>query len=134
MAKDFTPNVGKKTSKKAVDEGVKKFDEKFRPDKSIDTKSVFFGRDALLRMLSTEGSSGITIFLTYLPNPDVGNKETIQLALVPTKEDGTLIWKSDPENKSTIEDAAALSSNAAAASSTDVSYSSGVPCPPYCPS
>ncbi|HEY9047827.1 MAG TPA: hypothetical protein VIN08_18095 [Ohtaekwangia sp.] len=134
MANDFKPNVGKKASKKAIDEGIKKFDDKFRPDKKVDTKSVFFGRDALLRMLSQEGSSGLTIFLTYLPNPDVGNKETIQLALVPTKEDGTLIWNNEDKATASTEEVAAVTATSVAAAATPASYSAGVPCPPYCPS
>ncbi|SKC74523.1 hypothetical protein [Ohtaekwangia koreensis] len=124
---NFKPNAGKKSSKKTVDEGIKKFDEKFRKDKNVDTKSIFFGRDALLKMLSEDGSSGITIFLTYQPNPDADNKDTIQLALVPTKEDGTLIW--EDESKAS----AATTALSTAAPSTSVSYVGGVTCPPYCP-
>jgi hypothetical protein len=131
MAKDFKPNVGKKTSKVSIQDGIAKFGAKYRPDPNVDTKSVFFGRDALLKMLSQEGSSGITVFLMYGPSPDFAGKETIQLAMVPTKEDGSLIWTAEPE-------AAALTTSASAetntAASTSTSYGSGALCPPYCPS
>jgi len=133
MAKDFKPNVGKKASKASIQDGIAKFGAKYRPDPNVDTKSVFFGRDALLRMLSQEGSSGITVFLMYGPSPDFAGKETIQLAMVPTKEDGSLIWTADPETKAA--DATALTaSTSASAETTSTSYGSGALCPPYCPS
>lgn len=127
MAKDFKPNVGKKTSKNSADKWIKNFDDHFRKDKKVDTKSIFFGRDALLKMLAEDGSSGITFFLTYQPNPNFENKETIQLVMVPTKEDGTLIWTSEDANAT---DNASASAKAAG---KDMSYDDGALCPPYCP-
>jgi hypothetical protein len=121
---NFKPNVGKKVSKDEVEKGIKKFGEKYRTEKT-DTKSIFFGRDVLLRMLSQDESTGITFFLTLQPNPNSETKkDTIQLALVPTKEDGTLIWNDE-------DPAAAVTS--AKAIPTASSYDAGSLCPPYCP-
>lgn len=126
MAKDFKPNVGKKTSKSTAEKWIKNFEKHFRKNPE-DTKSIFFGRDALLKMLAEDGSSGITFFLTYQPNPNFDNKETIQLVMVPTKEDGTLIWTSQDSNAATAADASAK------ALTKDMSYDDGALCPPYCP-
>ncbi len=94
MAKKFKPNVGEKISKKEAMEWIEKYDKEMRKDKSKDTKSIFYGRDMLLRILSEEGSAGITCFFALRYNEDV-KKETLQLVLVPTREDGTHIWSED---------------------------------------
>jgi hypothetical protein len=126
MAKDFKPNVGKKTSKSNAEKWIKNFEKHFRKNPE-DTKSIFFGRDALLKMLAEDGSTGITFFLTYQPNPNFNGKETIQLVMVPTTEDGTLIWTSD-DSKAT-----AAATTSAQALTKDMSYDDGALCPPYCP-
>jgi hypothetical protein len=125
MAKDFKPNVGKRTSKSNAEKWIKNFEKNFRKDPKVDTKSVFFGRDAILKMLAEDGSTGITFFLTYQPNPNFDGKETIQLVMVPTKEDGTLIWTSDDANET--------AETSAKAAAKDMSYDDGALCPPYCP-
>ena len=94
MAKKFKPNVGEKISKKEAMEWIEKYDKEMRKDKLKDTKSIFYGRDMLLRILSEEGSAGITCFFALRYNEDV-KKETLQLVLVPTREDGTHIWAED---------------------------------------
>jgi hypothetical protein len=118
MANDFKSNVGGKVSKKEAMEWIEKYDKEIRKDKSIDTKSVFYGKDVLLRILSEDGSAGITFFLGLKHN-DAVEKDTVQLVLVPTREDGTLIWAD--------EDASAKGDGSA------VAFDGGYPCPPYCP-
>ena len=80
-------------------------------------------------MLAEDGSTGITFFFTYQPNPNFDGKETIQLVMVPTTEDGTLLWTSDDANKAT----SAAASTSAQALTKDMSYDDGALCPPYCP-
>ena len=124
MAKKFKPNVGEKISKKEAMEWIEKYDKEMRKDKSKDTKSIFYGRDMLLRILSEEGSAGITCFFALRYNEDV-KKETLQLVLVPTREDGTHIWS---------EDAGPAKAKAKGAVGTGgaVAFDGGVHCPPYC--
>lgn len=117
MAKVFKPNVGSKVSKAEAKRWIAKYDREMRKDKESDTKSLFYGRDVLLKILSQEGSTGITFFLALKPNG--AKKDIVQLVLVPTKEDGTLIWPADAA-------AAALTDGATA-------YDNAIPCPPYCP-
>lgn len=118
MANEFKPNVGGKVSKKDAMEWIEKYDKEIRKDKSIDTKSVFYGRDVLLRILSEDESAGITFFFGLKYTESV-KKDTVQLVLVPTKEDGTFIWPDGDE----------LSKTAGGATAFD----NGTPCPPYCP-
>ncbi len=70
---------------------IEKYDKEMRKDKAKDTKSIFYGRDALLKILSEDGCTGITFFLA-LKNNEAVKKDTVQLVLVPTREDGSLIW------------------------------------------
>lgn len=121
MAHPFKPNVGKKVGKKEAEGWIDKYDKTHRHDKD-DTRSVFYGRDALLRLLAADGSTGITFFLALKPDEET-KKDRVQLVLVPTKEDGTLIWDDNTAAKS-----------AAAAKDDDSSgpVDSGVTCPPYC--
>lgn len=116
MANEFKANVGGKVSKKEAMEWIDKYDNEMRKDKSKDTKSVFYGKDVLLRILSEEGSAGITFFFALKHNEAV-NKETLQLVLVPTREDGTFIWPED---------------NTTATGGGAVAFDTGYPCPPYC--
>ncbi|MBA4057373.1 MAG: hypothetical protein C0490_21850 [Marivirga sp.] len=119
MAKTFKPNTGTKVTKKEAMTWIDKYDKEMRKDKKKDTKSVFFGRDALLKMLSEDGSSGITFFLA-LRYSEIFKKETVHLVLVPTKENGELIWPDD-------------SRVAKSAKDTVAAYDNALPCPPYCP-
>jgi hypothetical protein len=120
MAKNFKSTQGTRVTKKEAMEWIEKFDETMRPDKNKDTKSIFYGRDALLKLLSEEGSAGITFFLA-LRYEEAVKKETIQLVLVSTTEDGTLLWGDD--------NASALKTGTAGAGVYDRAF----PCPPYCP-
>ena len=108
MANEFKPTVGVKVSKVEATAWIDKYDQVMRKDKATDTKSLFYGRDALLKMLSEEGTSGITFFLAL--KADDSGKDIVQLVLVPTTEDGNLIWNDD-----------------------NTAYDTGTPCPPYCP-
>ncbi len=117
MANDFKPNVGGKVSKKEAMEWIEKYENEIRKDKARDTRSLFYGRDVLTKILSIEGSAGITFFLGLKHNEAVG-KDTVQLVLVPTAEDGTLIWADD--------DAASKVGDGV------VAFDGGYPCPPYC--
>jgi hypothetical protein len=117
MANEFKSNVGSKVSKKDAMEWIDKYDKEMRKDKGADTRSIFYGRDALLSILSQEGSTGITFYLALKYNEAV-KKETVQLVLVPTREDGTLIWPED--------DISAKVDGSAGA------FDFGTQCPPYC--
>lgn len=117
MANEFKANVGGKVSKKEAMEWIEKYDREMRADKSKDTRSVFYGRDVLLRILSEDGSTGITFFFALKYNESV-KKETVQLVLVPTREDGTFIWPEDNADARGVDGATA--------------FDLGFPCPPYC--
>ncbi len=121
MAKKFKPTLGTKVTKKEAMSWIDKYDQEMRPDKKKDTKSVFYGRDVLLKLLSEEGSAGITFFLA-LRREDSAKKETVQLVLVATTEDGRLLW----ENENAVAKIASASASAGA-------YDGGFPCPPHCP-
>jgi hypothetical protein len=117
MANEFKPNVGGKVSKQEAMEWIEKYEKEMRKDKAKDTKSVFYGRDVLLKILSIDGSAGITFFLGLKRNDAVG-KDTVQLVLVPTKEDGTLIWSED--------------GSAPTDDSGMIAFDGAYQCPPYC--
>lgn len=115
MAGEFKPSVGGQISKSTAKEWIDKFDK----ERKKDTKSVFFGRDVLLRILSEDGSAGISFF--FARKFDDGQKKDVDtLVLVATKEDGTLLWT----------DSAPESGTAKTGSQT---YDGGTGCPPYCP-
>jgi hypothetical protein len=117
MANDFKPNVGGKISKDDAMAWIEKYDKEVRKDKAKDTRSVFYGRDVLLKILSDESVAGITFFLGLKYN-DAVKKETVQLIMVPTKEDGTQIWADDSAD-------AKIDGGA-------VAFDGGYQCPPYC--
>lgn len=117
MANEFKPNVGGQVSKKEAMEWIEKYDKEMRKDKAADTRSMFYGRDMLLKILSQEGCTGITFFFA-LKHSEHFKKETLQLILVPTREDGTHIWPDD-ETRLASGDAAGA-------------YDIGLGCPPYC--
>ncbi len=116
MADEFKANVGGSISKKEAEAWIEAYDRNHRSDKNSDTKSVFYGRDVLLEILSKDRCAGISFF--FASKPDVGTKKEItQLVLVGTKEDGSLMWSEDDGAKE----------------QADSAYDSGTPCPPYCP-
>ncbi|MGC3942959.1 MAG: hypothetical protein QM762_00215 [Chryseolinea sp.] len=116
MANKFEPNAGSGVSKEDAQSWIDKYDREHRKDKDKDTKAIFFGKDNLSKMLVGK-SAGITIFLG-LRYSDIVEKEVVNLILVPTTEDGTLLW-----NKTTATEAADADAGA---------YDIGYPCPPYC--
>lgn len=124
MAKEFKPNVGRQIDAGEAQKWIDEYDRVMRKDKLVDTKAVFYGRDALLRMLSEEGTTGITFYLALKPTEADPNKKTVQLVLYPTYEDGTIRATA----KSTGTDAAAMKVMDAANP-----YDKGLQCPPYCP-
>jgi hypothetical protein len=119
MPNPFKPSAGKEVTKAEAMAWIEKYDREVRKDKDADTRSVFFGKDVLSKLL--EGNSaGITFFLGIRYSEDV-KKEVVNLVMVPTSEDGTLLWES----------LAALEKRA-----DDPGYGAfdnGLPCPPYCP-
>lgn len=125
MAKKFKPDVGSKVSKKDAQDWIDKYDRERRKDKNHDTKSVFYGRDALLRLLAEDGSTGITFFFALKPDEET-KKDRVQLVLVPTREDGTLIW-----DDGAVEKTSTLSATSAPDSSSGP-VDNGLMCPPNC--
>jgi hypothetical protein len=119
MANEFKRNVGGKISKDDAMAWIEKYDKEVRKDKAKDTRSVFYGRDVLLKILSDESIAGITFFLGLKHN-DAVKKETVQLIMVPTKEDGTHVWADDSAEAK------------AGAGGGAVAFDGGYQCPPYC--
>ncbi|AYB30507.1 hypothetical protein [Chryseolinea soli] len=115
MADEFKPNVGSGISQSDAEAMIKKYDDQLRADKGKDTKSIFFGKDAINEILNQAGDActGISFFLA-LKHSDFAGKDVVDLVMVGTTEDGTLLWK-----ESTL--------------LQDGAYDSGAPCPPYCP-
>ncbi|MBT1689371.1 hypothetical protein [Dawidia soli] len=124
MAKEFKPNVGRQIDAGEAQKWIDEYDRVMRKDKLVDTKAVFYGRDALLKMLSEEGTTGITFYLALKPTEADPNKKTVQLVLYPTYEDGTI----KATAKSTGTDAAAMK-----VMDAQNPYDKGLQCPPYCP-
>jgi hypothetical protein len=118
MANDFKRTIGNAITRAEANEMIKKYDNEHRKDKHKDAKSVFYGRDLIEKILgqSTE-VTGITFFLAAKNNPWAG-KDTVQLVLVGTKEDGTLLWPVDGAGK---DDAGGTAGD------------NGLTCPPSCP-
>lgn len=129
MAHKFKPNVGKKVGKKEAEGWIDNYDKKHRHDKNHDTKSIFYGRDALLKLLAADGSTGITFFLALKPDEET-KKDRVQLVLVPTTEDGKLIWDDNAAAKS---DASSLAAATSLKDETSGPVDNGTACPPYCP-
>jgi hypothetical protein len=124
MANDFKPTVGGKVGKKEAEDWIAKYDREHRKEKDKDTKSVFFGRDVIEQILST-GCAGISFFLALKPS-EYAKKDVVALVMVPTREDGSLIWNST-DGGGGNGSATTLSSNG------ETAYDQGNPCPPYCP-
>jgi FAD/FMN-containing dehydrogenase len=124
MGKEFKPNVGRQVDAGEAQKWIDEYDRVMRKDKLVDTKAIFYGRDALLKMLAEEGTTGITFYLALKPTEADPNKKTVQLVLYPTYEDGAI----KATSKSTSTDAAALKVMDAVNP-----YDKGLQCPPYCP-
>jgi len=119
MPHPFEPSAGKEVPKSEAMAWIEKYDRELRKDKDADTKSIFFGKDVLAKMLEGK-SAGITFFLGLKYSEDV-KKEVVNLVLVPTSDDGTLLWEAS---------GASLKADSGGGSGT---FDYGISCPPYCP-
>jgi hypothetical protein len=118
MANDFKPTVGAAITRAEAKDWIDKYDNEHRKDKGKDTKSVFYGRDLIERILNQRKDvTGISFFLASKNNPWAG-KDTIQLVLVGALEDGTLLWPDDAAGKD---------------GGGGVAGDNGMICPPTCP-
>lgn len=126
MAKEFKPNIGRQVDPGEAQKWIDEYDRVMRKDKAVDTKAIFYGRDALLKMLSEEGTTGITFYLALKPTEADPNKKTVQLVLYPTTEDGAIKMSASAKSSST--DAAAMK-----VMDATNPYDKGLQCPPYCP-
>jgi hypothetical protein len=117
MANDFKPGVGGKVTHDDAKKWIEKYDKERRKEKDKDTKSVFFGKETLRAILETEGAAGISFFLALKPNSHA-KKDTETLVMIPTREDGKLIYVSEGAGKD-----------------PDGGYvwDEGASCPPLCP-
>lgn len=115
MADEFKPTSGSSISKADAEPMIQKYDDQFRADKGRDTRSLFFGRDALLKVLgeNADECAGISFFLA-MKFSEFAQKDVVELIMVGTKADGTLVWQESIEPQ-------------------DISYAADTPCPPYCP-
>ncbi|MBL0741907.1 hypothetical protein [Chryseolinea lacunae] len=113
MADEFKPTVGGSIPKLEAEARIAEYDQKLRSDKGTDTKSVFFGTDAIQRILKQPNCAGISFFLS-LKYSEYAKKEVVDLIMVGTTEDGTLLWRDDVPTDLGADDYA-------------------TPCPPYCP-
>src|SRR5688572_26576292 len=93
----FPPSAGSAITREEAREMITKYDKEHRHDKEKDTRSVFYGRELIEKILKQD-VAGITFFLGTKPN-QWAKKDTVQLVLVGTKEDGTLMWPSDGAGK-----------------------------------
>ena len=117
MANDFKPTVGARVSKAEAEKWIKQYDNDKRVDKKADTKSVFYGTETLQAILKTPNAAGISFFFAKKYSSYAG-KEVDTLVLVPTAEDGTLIWPTDPSGKD---------------EGDPYGWDDGLQCPPTCP-
>jgi hypothetical protein len=117
MANDFNPNVGEKIKKEDAKKRIEKYDKEHRKDKAKDTKSVFMGRDNILKILKDPKCAGISFFLTSNYSEFAG-KDVVDLVMVGTQEDGQLLW---PDDTASLND------------TDNGSYNTGKVCPPTCP-
>jgi hypothetical protein len=128
MAKEFKPNVGRQVDAGEAQKWIDEYDRVMRKDKAVDTKAIFYGRDALLKMLAEEGTTGITFYLALKPTEADPEKKTIQLVLYPTYEDGAIKASTSASAKSTATDTASMK-----VMDATNPYDKGLQCPPYCP-
>lgn len=116
MANDFTPNVGSKIPKADALKWIDKFDK----ERKKDTKSVFFGREALEAILSDTSVTGISFFFA---RKNENGKDKDDLVMVGTRLDGSLAW--------TLPASARTSSDVDG--DTSGVYDKARTCPDYCP-
>ncbi len=119
MANEFKRNVGSRVDKRDAMGWIDKYDQEIRTHKEKDPKSIFFGKDVLHEILSHHECTGISFFFGLKHN-DHAKKETVQLVLIGTREDGSLIWPEQTAGK----DGGSVGAG---------TYDNGLACPPYCP-
>lgn len=115
MANDFKKNVGGPISKQEALKWIDKYDK----ERKKDTKSVFFGKDVFDQIFQDPRATGISFFFA---RKNDGKKDADDLIMVPTTEDGTLLWTDNPPE-----------ANAKTLDSGSSTYDSAYLCPPYCP-
>lgn len=115
----FPPSAGSAISREQAREMIDKYDKEHRKDKDKDTKAVFYGRELIEKILnqSTE-VTGITFFLGAKPS-QWAKKDVVQLVLVGTTADGTLLWPVSGAGKDMSDGGTA--------------GDDGISCPPTCP-
>jgi hypothetical protein len=111
MADEFKPTIGTKITKQQAIDWADKFDK----ERKKDTKSVFFGRDAILTILADSRATGIT-FMFARKYDENQKKDIDDLVMVGTTQDGTILW----DTPTTV-------------NGTSQTYDGGQTCPPYCP-
>lgn len=116
MANQFKRNIGKPVSKQECLSWIESYQKNFQSE----TRSIFYGRDAIEKILSNQSLSGISFF--FCRKADENGKPYNDLVLVGTYEDGTLDWKpgDEPGGKDGGGDG-------------PTGYNNGMPCPPACP-
>jgi hypothetical protein len=114
----FLSSVGTEISREQAREMVAKYDKAYRQDKERDTKSIFYGREIIERLLKEdERVSGISFFFGCKYS-EFAQKDVVQLVLVSTLEDGTLLWPDSSGKDMPVGGSA----------------DNGMACPPTCPS
>lgn len=119
MHHKFKPNEGGPVTKKDALSWIMKYDKVMRKDKAKDTQSIFYGRDLLEKILQQEGCVGISFF-PCLRYSEYAKKDTLQLVLVGTREDGSLIWPDESAGKDGGDGGGTIGDT-------------GATCPPNCP-
>ena len=117
MANKFDPNDGGKVLRDEAEKWIKKLDNEHRPEKDKDTRSIFFVKEFLKSLLETPDCAGISFFLAKKFS-DHAKKDVINLVLLPTKADGTLLYASGSDGKDMA---------------TQYVWDTGKTCPPTCP-
>jgi hypothetical protein len=117
MANEFKPTVGNPISKADAEKWIEKFDK----ERKKDTKSVFYGRNAIEAILSDTRASGISFFFVRKYD-DKAKKDIDDIVMVGTMEDGTLLW-----------DGPTTQMRTANGGGTSQTYDGSSTCPPYCP-
>jgi hypothetical protein len=118
MAQEFNPNQGGKVPKADAEKWIEKYDREHRKDKGKDIKSVFYGKEFINKIFAENPqAAGISVIFGKKLN-EYSGKDDMALVLVPTTEDGKLLWPTMTNGKDGSEAAA---------------YDKAITCPPYCP-
>jgi hypothetical protein len=114
MANEFKPDIGKKIPRGQIKQWQADYQSKYPGE----TKSVFFGRQAIETILKDGTVTGISVLFM---RKNENGREFNDVALLGTTVDGTLVWK---ETGSSGKDMPGDDG-----SGTDT----GLVCPPVCP-